>query len=138
MISPHMPPPNIRVPRPPHPAVDWRTESRDARGLMVAVTCPVCQQGSGHLVSGVLQGIKRGTFTGRCVFCAAAARRGKKVLVMKATLPEIKHITLIERQRCIGIVLNEFGLARMRGQDELAKALDALAVRLEHPEHEGH
>jgi hypothetical protein len=35
-------------------------------------------------------------------------------------------------------VLNEFGLARMRGQDELAKALDALAVRLEHPEHEGH
>jgi hypothetical protein len=56
---------------------------------------------------------------------------------MQATLNEIKHITMIERRRCVGIVLEEYGIHKLQGHDEIAHVLDALATRLERTEREG-
>lgn len=39
-----------------------------------------------------------------------------------------------ERRRCIGVVLEEVGIRQLAGQDSIARALDALAVKLEYPE----
>jgi hypothetical protein len=60
--------------RPVHPAIDWATEGTDWRGRVVAVICPDCGEGSGQIVSGVLQRLRQGTFTGRCSACGNARK----------------------------------------------------------------
>lgn len=39
-----------------------------------------------------------------------------------------------ERRRCIGVILNAYGLYQLSGQETIARALDALAVQIEHPD----
>lgn len=39
-----------------------------------------------------------------------------------------------ERHRIIGLLLAEVGRLRLSGQTEAAQALDAVALRVEHPE----
>ncbi len=46
----------------------------------------------------------------------------------------LKEAVRRERLRCIGIVLREFGIARLAGDEKTADVLDRLAVYLEHPE----
>lgn len=48
----------------------------------------------------------------------------------------VKSAAEKERRRCIGIVLNEYAIYQLAGQETVAKALDALALRIEHPEEE--
>lgn len=55
---------------------------------------------------------------------------------MKATLSEIKAITMIERRRCIRSVRQDAKFAKVAGREDAANALADAAVRLEHPERE--
>ncbi len=36
-----------------------------------------------------------------------------------------------ERRRCVGMVLNAFGIAKLSGHEETARVLDALATKME-------
>ena len=40
----------------------------------------------------------------------------------------------VERRRILGLLLAEVGRLRLSGQTDAAKALDAVALRVEHPE----
>ena len=51
------------------------------------------------------------------------------------TIPiEIREAVALERRRCIGVVLAEFGIYRLAGEERIAAALDALATKLEYPD----
>ena len=39
-----------------------------------------------------------------------------------------------ERRRIIGVILQEVGLRKLSGEESIARALDALATKIEHPE----
>lgn len=39
-----------------------------------------------------------------------------------------------ERRRCVGIVLGEYATWKLSGEERIARVLDALATKLEHPE----
>lgn len=39
-----------------------------------------------------------------------------------------------ERRRIIGMVLAEYGVYKLSGEERIAHALDALALKIEHPE----
>jgi len=41
-----------------------------------------------------------------------------------------------ERRRCVGIVLADYGVWRLSGEERIAAILDGLATKLEHPESE--
>lgn len=43
------------------------------------------------------------------------------------------HVARAERRRIIGIILAEYGLYKLSGEDRIARALDALALKIEHP-----
>ena len=51
------------------------------------------------------------------------------------TVPvEIREAAELERRRCIGVMLSEYGIWKMAGEERIAAVLDALATKLEHPE----
>ena len=39
-----------------------------------------------------------------------------------------------ERRRCVGIVLAEYATWKLSGEERIARILDALATKLEHPD----
>ncbi len=43
----------------------------------------------------------------------------------------LKSATQKERARCVGMVLNAYGLCKLSGQDAAARILDALATKIE-------
>ena len=47
---------------------------------------------------------------------------------------EIKLAVEEERRRIIGIVLAEYGVWKLSGEERIARILDALATKLEHGE----
>ena len=51
-----------------------------------------------------------------------------------ANTPEVDAAILAERRRGVGIVLREFGIARLAGETKIMEVLDRIAIYLEHPE----
>lgn len=46
---------------------------------------------------------------------------------------DVRRVVEAERRRMLGAILAEVGRLRLAGQTDAAKALDAVALRLEHP-----
>lgn len=42
-----------------------------------------------------------------------------------------KAATELERKRCVGMVLNAYGICKLSGQEAAARVLDALATKME-------
>lgn len=51
---------------------------------------------------------------------------------MPTTVLLFEQIALVERRRCIGLLLAEIGRERLAGRRDIADALDAVVTRIEH------